>query len=349
MFPAESLAHELKRRGWRILLATDARGGRYAGAFPADERFEIDAASPNVGGPVAKTLAALALFGALVKSLVEFRRLRPNAVVGFGGYPSLPALLAARLLRIPCGVHEQNAVLGRANRAVAASSAFTAHGFSFLTRAPAKARLHEVGNPVREAVLRLRHARFEPPAPDGPIRLLVFGGSQGASIFSSVATQAIAELPETLRRRLRLTQQAREAEVEIVRARYAEAGVKAEVAPFFADLPQRMASAHLVMSRAGASTVAELATIGRPAILVPLAIAMDDHQTGNARALSDRGGAIVLPEKEFTQETLRAALGDLLADPDRLVHMAEAARGAVKEGAEKALADLVEGIAGKAR
>lgn len=345
MFPAEALAQELNRRGHRILLVTDARGARYAEKFPADERFEISAASPNVGGPIAKGLAAISLVGGLMTALGEFRKCDVAAAVGFGGYPSLPAMKAAALLKIPYGVHEQNGVLGRANRMLATGAAFTAHAFPALEKAPARAKLIEVGNPLRDAAQAFAGAPYAAPAPDGFINLVIFGGSQGASLFSAVPPKVIASLPEALRKRLRVVHQARESEVEKVSAIYKDAGVAAEVAPFFPDMPARIAKAHLVIARAGASTVTEIATIGRPSILAPLAIAMDDHQTGNARVLSDQGGAIVLPEKGFTEEALKAALGPLLAEPARLATMAAATKGRVRQGAAKSLADLVEEIA----
>ena len=349
MFPAEALAQELKRRGDRVLLVTDARGARYAANFPADERFEISAASPNVGGPVAKGLAALSMAGGLFTTLIEFRKRKVAAAVGFGGYPSLPAMKAAALLGIPYGVHEQNGVLGRANRMLAKDAAFTAHAFPVLEKAPKTARLIEVGNPVRDAVAALADAPYEAPGDVGPIRVLIFGGSQGASIFSKVPPAVIEKLPAEIRARLDIVQQAREAEAEQVRARYASAGVKAEVAPFFTDLPQRIANAHLVIGRAGASTVTEIGVIGRPSILVPLAIAMDDHQTGNARVLADAGAAAIIAEKEFTEETLRDALSPLLSNPARLADMAKAARGRIRHGASQTLADLIEGVATVAR
>lgn len=338
MFPAEALAQELKRRGARVLLVTDARGRRYAETFPADESFEISAANPNAPGPVAKALAAVAMAKGLMTALAEFRKRGVSAAVGFGGYPSLPSMKAAALLRIPYGLHEQNGVLGRSNRLLAGGAAFTAHGFPALEKAPAKARLVEIGNPVRDAVAALAGAPY--PASDEKIRLLIFGGSQGAGLFSEIPPNVIAGLPETLRRRLFVTHQAREADAAKVKAVYAAAGVPAEVAPFFADLPARIAAAHLVIGRAGASTVTELAVIGRPAILAPLAIAMDDHQTGNARALADAGAATIIPEAQFSEETLKDALAPLLAASGALAAMAAKAKGRVKEGAAAALADL---------
>lgn len=342
LFPAEALAQELKRRGHRVLLVTDARGARYARDFPADERFEISAATPSIGGPVAKAAAALSIAFGLFTSLVEFRRRKPDAAVGFGGYPSLPAMKAAALMKIPYGVHEQNGVLGRTNRLLVREAAFVAHAFPVLEKLPAGVATIEVGNPLRDAVTAAANAPF--PAQTDAINLLVFGGSQGASLFAGAPVEAICALPAALRSRLHVTHQSRDEEAPQVRAAYEAAGVAAEVAPFFTDLPARMAAAHLVISRAGASTVTELAAIGRPAILIPLAIAMDDHQTGNAKTLADRGAAVILPEKAFTAEAVGAQLGALLSDPARLETMAKAARGAVKTGAASRLADLVEGI-----
>ncbi len=344
LFPAEALAQELKRRGWRILLVTDARGAKFSTKFPADERFMISAASPSIGGPAAKAAAAVSLAGGLLTALREFSKRRIAAAVGFGGYPSFPAMKAASLLGIPYGVHEQNGVLGRANRMVTAGAAFVAHGFPVLERAPEKVQSSciEVGNPVRDAVRSAASAPFPPYDDTSRISLLVFGGSQGASLFSKIVPAAISGLPQPLRARLSVTQQARDVEIDEVTKVYRSAGVDAEIAPFFDDMPARIAKAHLVVARAGASTVTELSTIGRPSILVPLAIAMDDHQTGNARALSDAGAAIRISEAEFNAEALRARLHDLMTDAPLLHHMAAAAKGRVKANAAASLADLVE-------
>ena len=340
MFPAEALAQELKRRGRRILLVTDARGARYAKDFPADERFEISAATPSIGGPVAKAAAAVSIARGLMRARREFKTRRPAAAVGFGGYPSLPAMKAAAMAKIPYGVHEQNAVLGRANRLLVKGASFTAHAFPTLEKCPAGARTVEVGNPVRDAVATLAGAAFPPT--DQSLRLLVFGGSQGASIFARAPVEAVARLQEEIRARLSVVHQAREADIEAVQMGYAKAGVAAEVAPFFADLPERMAVAHLVMARSGASTVTELSTIGRPAILAPLGVAMDDHQTANARILSDAGAALLLPESRFNADALETALATLFANPERLEAMAQKAQSRVKAGAAARLADLVE-------
>lgn len=348
MFPAEALAQELKRRGKRVLLVTDARGNRYTEKFPADDQFLISAATPSIGGPIAKGLAAVSIAQGLFTALREFKKRRPIAAVGFGGYPSLPAMKAAAFMGVPYGVHEQNGVLGRANRMLVKGASFTAHAFPVLEKLPAGVDTIEVGNPVRDAVAAVAGADFPTIEEYGAIHILIFGGSQGASIFSSVPVKTIANLPEDIRARLSVTHQAREGDMDAVRAGYAAAGVKAEVAPFFTDLPQRMAAAHLILSRAGASTVTELSAIGRPSVLVPLAIAMDDHQTGNANVLarddSGANAAIVLPEKTFNEDALGAALTPLLANPGRLQSMAAAAKGRVKSGAAAALADLVEDI-----
>ncbi|MBY0422490.1 MAG: glycosyltransferase [Parvularculaceae bacterium] len=346
MFPAEAVAQELARRGRRVLLVTDARGRRYAANFPAESIFEIPAASPSVGGPAAKALAALALARGFFATRREFRKRGVVAAIGFGGYPSFPAMKAAETLGLPYGLHEQNAVLGRTNRVLAGGARFTAHAFSALSRTPRSARLLEVGNPVRDAVVAAAGAPFAPPGQGQEFRLLIFGGSQGASIFSKAPLAAIAALPESDRRRLRVVQQAREEEVEKVKAAYAAAGVAAEIAPFFKDLPRRIVDAHLVVARAGASTVTELSVLGRPSILVPLAIAMDDHQTGNARALADAGAALVIAEKDFDAARFGDALGALMAEPARLAAMAASAEGRVKQGAAAALADLVDDLAG---
>lgn len=347
LFPAEALAQELKRRGWRILLVTDGRGARYATSFPADERILISAASPSIGGPVAKAAAAVSLAGGLVTAVRELRKRPIAAAVGFGGYPSFPAMKAAQILGVPYGIHEQNGVLGRANRMVASGAKFVAHGFSLLEKAPdrARPRLVEVGNPVRDVVGEAANIHYPALDETAKINILVFGGSQGASLFSRIVPAAIAELPDGLRSRLRVTQQVRDAELEAVKKIYDEAGVDAELAPFFTDLPTRIAKSHLVIARAGASTVTELSTIGRPSVLAPLAIAMDDHQTGNARALSDAGAAIRVAEADFTIDSIRARLHDLLTDPSLLYHMAAAAKGRVKAKAAATLADLVESIA----
>lgn len=345
MFPAEALASVLKAQGADVLLITDARGQRYTANFPADRVCEISAASPNVGGPVAKAAAALSMAGGLFTALRALRAGRIDGAVGFGGYPSLPTLKAAALLNIPYGVHEQNAVLGRANRLLVKGAAFTAHAFPDLEKAPAGIRHRlEVGNPVRDAVLAAATTPFATPERAGPLRILVFGGSQGASLFSAVVPEAMAALAPDVRRRLTVVHQARDEDADRVREVYLRAGISVEISAFFNDLPARIADAHLVIARAGASTVTELSVIGRPAVLVPLAIAMDDHQYGNARVLSSVGAAEIILEKAFDAETLTERLGPMLDDPVRLAAMAEAARGRVSPRAAHQLAGLVKAM-----
>ncbi len=341
MFPAEALAQELKRRSFRVLLVTDKRGARYTQSFPADEQFLISSATPSVGGPVAKGAAAISIAIGLMTSLREFKKRCPAAAVGFGGYPSLPAMKAAAILGIPYGVHEQNSVLGRANRMLVKKAVFAAHAFPILQKLPNGVKPIEVGNPVRDAVLSVGDIPFVPVQENGEINLLIFGGSQGASLFSFTPINALASFPAAIREKLCVTHQVREQDMEGARIAYTEAGIKAEVAPFFNDLPNRMAAAHLVISRSGASTVTELSTIGRPSILSPLAIAMDDHQTSNAHVLSKANAAIVLPETSFSEESLGAALKPILSNPGRLQSMASAAKGVVMSGAAEKLADLV--------
>ncbi|MEO0400552.1 MAG: UDP-N-acetylglucosamine--N-acetylmuramyl-(pentapeptide) pyrophosphoryl-undecaprenol N-acetylglucosamine transferase [Pseudomonadota bacterium] len=345
MFPAAALAEELQRRGRRVLLITDVRGQRYTDGFQADETVLITAGSPSVGGAAAKVFSALAITGGLIRSMSTFKRLGVAAVVGFGGYPSLPAVGGASLMKIPYGVHEQNGVLGRTNRLLVGKATFTAHAFPALDRLPkTNGLVLEVGNPVRDAVAAVASEAYAAPGAGASdkMKLLVFGGSQGASVFAEAVPRAVAALPETARRRLSIVQQARDADMDAVKDAYAAAGVDAEIAPFFQGLPQRMADAHLVIARAGASTVTELSVIGRPSILTPLPSAMDDHQTGNAKVLSTAGGALLAPEGEDYVETLSKALQDTIIADGRLAEMARAAKGVVKTDATARLADLVD-------
>ncbi len=344
MFPAAALAEEAKRRGWRTLLLTDERGLRFADGFPADEVVELKAANPNVRGAQAKLEMAFAMLGGTRTAQGALRRAKPFAVVGFGGYPSAPAMVAAKIGKRRHGLHEQNAVLGRVNRRIAPGADFVAHGFERLDMlSKARGAVVQTGNPVRDAVRAARRP-YPPPAADGPIRVLVIGGSQGASLFSRVFPRAFSALPEETRERLEIVQQAREGEADAVSAIYADAGLTVELQPFFADLPRRMAEAHLIVSRAGASTVTELSVLGRPSLLIPLAIAMDDHQRANAEVLTRAGGAEMIPETGLTEDTAEKMLCRLLTDPDRLARMAAAAEGQVPDDAAARLADLCEGL-----
>jgi UDP-N-acetylglucosamine--N-acetylmuramyl-(pentapeptide) pyrophosphoryl-undecaprenol N-acetylglucosamine transferase len=342
MFPAEALARELASRGWRVVLATDARGEQYAHAFPADERLALDAATGS--GPIGLLKAGVAILKGVGQAQSAFARIGADVVVGFGGYPSAPALVAAVATRRPTLIHEQNAVLGRTNRMLAPAVGTVASAFPTLGRAPAKvkARAKLVGNPVRPDIRALFDRAYVAPAGDGPIHVLVTGGSQGARILSETAPRALAALPEAIRKRLKVQQQSRPETLESARQIYLEAGIAAEVAPFFRDMADRLSRAHLVIGRAGASTCSELAVAALPSVLIPLKIAMDDHQTLNARALSNAGAARVIAEDDVTVDSLTAALSDILSDPTKLAAMSAAARSVAIPDAAARLADLVE-------
>lgn len=344
LFPAEALAHELGQRGWDVHLATDDRAERYAGTFPGQGVHAI--ASATIGGrnPVKLARAALALWKGFRQSTQLIGKIAPKAVVGFGGYPTLPPLFAATRRGVRTLIHEQNAVMGRANKALAPRVNAIAGGF-LRAGGPHEAKIVETGNPVRPAVLAASATPFFAPANGGPVNLVVFGGSQGARFFSDMVPDAIAALPEHLRRRLHLTQQARAEDQARVTARYAELGVQADVSPFFADLPARMAAAHLVLARSGASTVLELSVIGRPSILVPLPYALDDDQGHNAQILVDANAAIMRRQPTIDAQSLASDIAGLLGDPAALAAMAAAARGIGRTNATQLLADLVEAIA----
>jgi UDP-N-acetylglucosamine--N-acetylmuramyl-(pentapeptide) pyrophosphoryl-undecaprenol N-acetylglucosamine transferase len=343
VFPAEALAGELEARGVPFALVTDSRGKQWQGALARRPIHYIHSASPS--GSLAKRLTALLSLGlGLFDAWRALGRIGPAAVVGFGGYASVPTMLAARLRRTPAMLHEQNAVLGKANRMVLGGAAAVATSFEH-TRFVDERRAHLVGNPVRDAVRMLRSSVYRAPGPDRIVDLLVFGGSQGAASFSQVIPEAILSLPAPMRARLRIVQQCRPEDLERVRGLYLQANINAELAPFFTDLPQRLAGAHLVIGRSGASTVAELATIGRPSILIPYPYAADDHQTANARAFEAAGACLVIPHAEFTAPTLAGHLRALLESPDRLAAMAAAAHAAGRPDAAVQLADLVIGVA----
>jgi UDP-N-acetylglucosamine--N-acetylmuramyl-(pentapeptide) pyrophosphoryl-undecaprenol N-acetylglucosamine transferase len=345
LFPAEALARALEARGWRVVLATDARGAQYAQQFPAEERLALEAATFSLMNPVKALQGGLRILAGVSQAKAAFRRLKPAVVIGFGGYPSLPALLAAKDLKIPTIIHEQNAVFGRTNRFLAGGVSAVACAFPTLMKASAKVKkaLHVVGNPVRPDIQALYERQYE--APEGTLRLLVTGGSQGARLLSELVPDAMAMIPEDLRTRLRVEQQTRVESLDFARRAYREAGVEAEIAPFFRNMAQRLSSAHLVIGRAGASTVCELAVAGVPSILVPLAIAADDHQTYNAKLLADAGAAVILKEDGLTAEALAQAIQAMAADGEALKAKAAAAHAVAKPDAADRLADLVEGLA----
>jgi len=349
LFPAAALGGELRLRGWGVVLVTDRRGAESgAGAFPRDVATHVvHSGTPAAGGVAARARAVLQILAGTLQAWRLLSRLRPRLVVGFGGYPSLPTLWAALQRGIPTLIHEQNAVLGRVNRLLARRVAGIALSYPDTARLPASAaRLAVTGNPVREAIRRARERAYCGVGREGRFRLLVIGGSQGAGIFGEVVPAAVASLAPALRRRLEISQQCRATDRERIAAAYRRHGVAAACEPFFADVAERMARAHLVIARAGASSIAELACIGRPAILVPLPRAADDHQTANAKALAGAGAAILLPQGDrFDPDSVAGLLGRLMTDPSALADMAAKARAEGRADSGAALADFAETIA----
>jgi UDP-N-acetylglucosamine--N-acetylmuramyl-(pentapeptide) pyrophosphoryl-undecaprenol N-acetylglucosamine transferase len=346
MFPAQALAEEMLARGWRVALSTDARGARYAGGFPQAVARRATAAATFAQGSAAERIAApFAIAAGTAGSLMAMRRDRPAVVAGFGGYPALPAMLAAGVLKIPRLIHEQNGVLGRVNRRFAPKVEVVACG-TWPTALPEGARGLHVGNPVRTAVLAQLDAPYLEPG-DRPMGLVVIGGSQGAGFFGRIVPEAMKHLDPDLRARIRLSQQVRTEDMDRVRAAYEDLGMAPDLRGFFDDVPERLAEASLVISRAGASSIADIAAIGRPAILVPYPHASDDHQAANARGLVEAGGAFMFREDELTPERLAGTIAAILGDPEGARAMAAASRGAGRPDATEHLAALVERLAEK--
>jgi UDP-N-acetylglucosamine--N-acetylmuramyl-(pentapeptide) pyrophosphoryl-undecaprenol N-acetylglucosamine transferase len=325
LFPAESLANALQARGVRVALASDARVGALSSSFPAEEVVQIPSATPSGRSVPQMVRAGLLLSYGTAKAVPVIRRLKPAAVIGFGGYPTVPPVLAAALLRVPAVIHEQNGVMGRANRLLARWAGLIATGFPAVKGIPAAARGQVVhtGNPVRPSVIEAARSPFSAPGPD------------------ALAPVAVERLPPEVRARLSIVQQARGEDLDRVRSAYARLGVTAEVEPFFKDLPARMAAAHLVIGRSGASTVAELAVIGRPSVLVPLPGALDQDQAANAAALGDVGAAVVIAQGAFTPERLEQELLARLRDPETLTRAAAAAKSTGIVDAAERLAQAV--------
>jgi len=341
MFPAQALAEELLARGWEVTLATDARGLRYAGGFPAAvKRQELASATFARGGILAKAMVPLRLAAGVASALWSMLRARPALVVGFGGYPSIPALAAAYLLGIARMIHEQNGVLGRVNRVFATRVDALACG-TWPTDLPAGAKGQHIGNPVRASVAERAGADYIAPG-DYPMSLLAIGGSQAARVISDVLPAALAALPASLRTHIRIAHQARSEDIARVTEAYHAAGIRAEVSAFFDDIPRRMSECQLVISRAGASSLADLTVIGRPAVLIPFAAALGDHQTANAAGLVAAGGAVMLAERDASPAALSAAIAAILSDPARDSAMARAALAHARPDAARDLANLDE-------
>jgi UDP-N-acetylglucosamine--N-acetylmuramyl-(pentapeptide) pyrophosphoryl-undecaprenol N-acetylglucosamine transferase len=347
LFPAEALATALRRRGVAVDLATDARATRYGDAFPARMTHVIPSDTLRGSNPLAAARTIAVLGRGVLNAYRLLRQVRPVAVVGFGGYPSIPPVLAAALARVPTVIHEQNAVMGRANRLLAPRVTAIATGFpGILGRDDARtAKSTHTGNPLRPAVIAAAATPYPIREPTAPLRLVVFGGSQGARIMADIVPAAMEQLEASLRARVGIVQQAREEDLARVRETYARLGIAAEVAPFFADLPARIAGCHLVVSRSGASTVAELAALGRPAILVPLPHSLDQDQLANATVLQRAGGAVLVSQADFTPQRLAEEIATLAGDPLRLAAIAAAAGTVGTPDAAERLADLVLRVA----
>ncbi len=348
MFPAQALAEVMLARGWRVKLSTDARGARYTQGFPdAVDINQVSSATFARGGLVAKAMVPLRIMAGVAGATMRMMGGKPSVVVGFGGYPSIPALGAATLLRIPRMIHEQNGVLGRVNELFAKRVDAIACG-TWPTNLPDGVEGVHVGNPVRGAVLERAGAAYIPPG-DYPMEVLVMGGSQGARILSDVVPAALAGLPDALLKNIRVSHQARDEDGERVTKFYAEAGITADVQPFFTDVPRRMSEAQLVISRAGASSVADISVIGRPSILIPFAAATGDHQSANARGLVEGQAAIMLTEDELNADVLRQEVEGMLTHPDIASQMSLAALSLGKPEAAEALASMVEELAQKGK
>ena len=344
LFPAFALAEELGRRGYPVDLITDERGDRYGTGFPARHVYQVPAATLASRSPIEMAKTVLKLGRGVKRALSIMSEVRPAAVIGFGGYPTFPPLIAASMRAIPTAVHEQNAILGRANKMLA--NRVTAIATSFeATRgidASLQGKVRFTGNPVRDLVIASASEPYQAPEPGGKFRMVVFGGSQGARYFSDTVPVALARLSAEQRARLVVVQQAREEDLDRVKRAYAEADIEADVQPFYKNLPELMALAHLVVARAGASSVSEIAVLGRPAIFVPLPHSLDNDQLYNATRLAESGGGWCIEQKNLDAERFAAEIDRLMQSPERLVVAAAAAKRQGRPDAVSRLADLVE-------
>jgi UDP-N-acetylglucosamine--N-acetylmuramyl-(pentapeptide) pyrophosphoryl-undecaprenol N-acetylglucosamine transferase len=339
LFPAQALAGELSKRGREIVVMTDARFANYATAFPQARIVFVPSA------PLSSLAAPFKIAAGAALALAKLLRLKPDAVIGFGGYPSVPVMLAAVMLGLPSAIIEQNAVVGRANRLVMNKVRAVAAAFPIARFAPTDAsKVVLTGNPLRPEVEALWGSPYNVPDANGPLRLLVFGGSQGARALSEIVPAALTRLPHAIKLRLSVVQQCRPEDIETVREIYRNAEIRAELATFFDDLPKRMAETHLVIARSGAGTVAELMAIGRPAILVPLPGALDDNQTPNADILANAGAGWRVAQKDLSPNSLAQMLGKIFSDPMALARTAAAAHMLATPRAAQKLADVVEAL-----
>ena len=348
LFPAMALAQELARRGHAVELMTDHRVESYGGDFPARQVHVIPSGTPTGANPLKLVPTGFRIVNGIAVALGKLRRIRPDAVIGFGGYPTFPPFVAASLLGVPGILHEQNAVMGRANRALTRFADMLAMSFA-TTRYTESLELEKVltGNPVRDRVRQASATPYPELTGDGTVRLVVFGGSQGAKALSDIVPAAIALLPDGLRQRLRLVQQCRAEDIDRVAEVYRQAKVNVELGAFFSDLPERIAASHLVIGRSGASTVAELCVLGRPAILVPLPGSIDADQKNNALVVAEAGGGWIAEQATLSPRSLGTRLTTLLSDPATLTRAAAAARSLGQPRATEKLADVAEMLAGK--
>lgn len=347
LFPARALAEELLKRDYSVTLLTDSRGEKYDGLFPGSSIISIKSGSPSISGLLGKLMAGLKIVAGTIQAFNILRKLKPVAVIGFGGYPSMPPAAAATLLRMPLILHEQNAVLGRVNKFFSKTAKAIATSFQETETSDSDIakKMAYTGNPVREEILNLHGQEYKTPQNDEAISLLVLGGSQGATVLSEVIPRAIAKLPMALQKRLKISQQCRPEDLENVRTLYAQTGASTDLAVFFKNVPELLTNCHLAITRSGASTLAELTVAGRPAILIPYKHAMDNHQLKNAQVEVAKGAAQLILQDDFTVETLMPVLNTLLSHPDKLETMARAAAQLGEVDAAKNLADMVERVA----
>ncbi len=342
VFPAEALAQELISRGYELVLLTDRRGQAYGGTLGQIKTYPLRAGGIAGRGWFKRFKSALNLMCGVFQARGLLKELRPAVVVGFGGYASIPGMFAAVQRKLPTVIHEQNAVLGRTNRLLAGRVSRIATSFTEVEAMPKSAHVECVGMPVRPQIAALAEAVYQEPGTDGPINLLILGGSQGATVLSEIVPAALKALPEDIRNRLHISQQCRPADIDAVQAAYDDSELDVDLQTFFNDVPERLSAAHLVIARAGASTVAELTAAGRPSVLVPYPHAIDDHQTANAHAIEDTGGAWLMPQDAFTVDSLTARLTTLLTRPGILERAASCAKASGRPDAAQNLANLVE-------
>jgi UDP-N-acetylglucosamine--N-acetylmuramyl-(pentapeptide) pyrophosphoryl-undecaprenol N-acetylglucosamine transferase len=343
MFPAVALSKALVRRGAKVLFFTDARAARYTDGVDGVQTIILPAGGIAGKGIKGRIMGAARLGLGTLKARSMIKKAKPAVVIGFGGYASIPATMSAKWLGIPFAIHEQNAVLGRANRLVAGAAKRIATSFPTVTLIDPtdQNKVIWTGNPVRAEVAALANSTYDVPTEDGPIKLLITGGSQGARVLSEILPTALVNLPEGIRTRLVVTQQARDEDINAVRKTYDGSGIDVTLAPFIDDIPERLRDCHLVIARSGASTVAELTAAGRPGLLVPLPHAIDDHQRFNAQQVEDAGGAWLMPQDRFSSETVTDRLAKLLRNPAALTRAAKAAKTAGRANAAERLADMV--------